>query len=282
VLEALGIHSAHGRNPAVVASCALASLPRGTGICLALPVHTVAGMSRVFLAPLESVALDAERREELRLVFNAQFGTADVQMHAVGNGWLLQAPFATAANDGSPETLRGEALAREPASSAAGRSLRRLGAEVEMWLAGLPMNEERERRGEPAINCFWFWSGATLEVLPAPEDVPGGLFINAQPDAWAAGLAAHCALPLQQTHAWQQVRDTRDALVILQPPCSGDVLPHLQEWESEWLEPAWRDLASRHLPSLRLQIGGEAWQLPAPVLSRWLRRRRAWWQVVST
>ncbi|MEO8316076.1 MAG: hypothetical protein ABI645_14935 [Pseudomonadota bacterium] len=280
VLAALDMPNAASQNAAMIAARSIPALQPGSGICLALPVHAVAGMSRMFLGTARTFVVDPDEREALRLAFNAEFGTPEVQMHAAGCGWLLGAPFAAAANDGSPESLLGVALAREPAVSEGGRSLRRLGAEVEMWLAGLPFNAARERRGEPVINSIWFWSGATAVTLPAPGRMPCALFTNTEPDAWITGLASHCGLPLRQAHSWQEVRDTPGAFVILQPPLPGDAMPQMPEWESAWLEPARRDLASRRLQALRLQIGRSAWQLPAPRLSRWLQRRRPWWQRV--
>jgi hypothetical protein len=278
VLSALDLQDA-GRHVALVAAHAVRAIQPGMGVCMAMPVHVVAGMSRVFLGAPEAFALDVQEREHLRLAFNAEFGTADLNLHAVGSGWLLQAPFAAAANDGSPESLFGIALAREPAASAAGRSLRRLGVEVEMWLTGLAFNAARENRGEAPINCIWMWGGATARGARPPGRMPGALFTN-EPDAWMTGLAAHCGLELQQALSWEQVRDTRGAVVILQPPSHGAVLPHLPAWESAWFEPARRDLASKRLASLRLQIGHSAWQLPAPRLTRWMRRRRPWSQMV--
>jgi hypothetical protein len=278
VLAALAMPDADGQNMANTAARALSSLTPGAGICLALPVHVVAGTSRMFMAAPGSFVLDAFQREELRRAFNAEFGSTHLQLHAVGSGWLLQAPFAAAASDGSPESLVGAALAREPAVSTAGRSLRRLGAEIEMWLAALPFNAQRESRGEPPINSFWFWSGATTEAMPAPGHAPGALFTNGEPDAWMAGLASHCGLAFRQASTWQEVRDTPGAVVILQPPLLGDAVTFMPAWESAWLDPARRDLAARRLPELRLQIGGSTWQLPAPRLARWFRRARPWWQ----
>jgi hypothetical protein len=265
VLSALDLGDEE-QNMARMAAHAIQNLQPGTGVCMALPVHVVAGMSRMFLgAPA---------------AFNAEFGAADLHLHAVGSGWLLQAPFAAAANDGSPDSLLGTALAREPAVSAAARSLRRLGAEVEMWLAGLAFNAERESRGEPPINCIWMWGGATAHNTPPSGQVPGALFSNVEPDAWMTGLAAHCRVELQQARSWEEVRDTRDAVVILQPSSHGAVLAHLPVWEPAWFEPARRDMTSGRLASLRLQIGHSGWQLPAPQLTRWMRRRRPWPQMI--
>lgn len=281
VQDGLGLGQTGATPPALVAARAVPGLMPGSSLCLATPVHVVAGISRMFLAPADSFALAADERESLRLAFNAEFGAADVQLHAAGTGWLLQAPFASAATDADPEGLGGAALAREPAGTGAARSLRRLGAEVEMWLATLPLNTAREKRGAPPINCFWFWSGVETGALPVLTRTPGGLFSNLPADPWLAGLATHCSRSLRHASGWEDVRGTADALVVLQPLELGCVRRLLPAWEATWFEPVWRDLAARQLPALRLQIGRSSWQLPAPRLTRWLRRAQPWWQAVS-
>jgi hypothetical protein len=280
VLAALDLPAPGAIAPAAVAACAIPDLPQDACACMATPVHVVAGISRMFLGHAASFVLTASERETLRQAFNAEFGAPAMHLHAVGSGWLLQAEFAAAAADGSPESLLGMALAREPAVAGTQRALRRLGAEVEMWLAGLPLNRDRERRGAPPINCIWFWGGARTGPLPRSH-LPGGLFSNIASDAWLAGLAAHCGMPLQHAQGWDDVRGTAGAVVVLQPPVLGDALQQLPAWEEAWLAPARRDLQARRLPALRLQVGASAWQLPAPRLTRWLRRAQPWWQAVS-
>jgi hypothetical protein len=281
VLRTLGIPAPDPHQAAIVAR-AVPAIALESGICLALPVHLVAGMSRMFLGASQSFALDTQRREELRQAFNAEFGGADLRLHAVGAGWLLEAPFAAAADDDDPENLQGSVLARVPAASAEGRSLRRLGTEVEMWLASLPFNVERERRGEPSINCIWFWGGAKTRDVPPPGRRPHAFFCPEDADPWIAGLAAHCGLPLQEAGGWDHIRDADDALVMLQPTVGVDPVTCWREWESGWFQPVWRDLQDRRLSSLRLQIGRGAWLLPGPRLTRWFRRARPWWQMVQT
>jgi hypothetical protein len=270
-----------GLVPAHIAAGAVPALQPGSGLCLATPVHVVPGISRMFLAPADTLTVDADELELLRLAFNHEFGAPGLQLHAAGAGWLLEAPFASAASDPDPDSLGGAALTREPAASGVARSLRRLGAEVEMWLSATPVNRLREQRGVPPVNCIWFWGGAEVSALAPPVQRPGGLFSNREADAWLAGLAIRCNTPLQQVQHWDAVRGCAAALVILQPPALGDVIRQLPAWESDWFEPVWRDLATRQLPALRLQIGTSAWQLPASRLTRWLRRSRPWWQSVS-
>jgi hypothetical protein len=40
------------------------------------------------------------------------------------------------------------------------KALRRLGAELEMWLHANPLNETRRRRGELPVSTLWLWGGA--------------------------------------------------------------------------------------------------------------------------
>ncbi|MEO6368537.1 MAG: hypothetical protein ABIP38_11170, partial [Steroidobacteraceae bacterium] len=130
-------------------------------------------------------------------------------------------------------------------------------------------------------NCFWFWSGAQAARLPAPAGYPAGLYSNLPADAWLAGLARHCNRQLVQASGWEDVRGTPEACVVLQAPELGSIARLLPTWEAAWFEPVWRALAARELPPLRLQLGRSAWLLPAPRLTRWLRRAQPWWQAVS-
>lgn len=280
VLDALAISPAVA-SPAALAASVITGLPQAAGVCLVMPVHAVAGISRMYLATADQYLLEPEEREALRAAFNAEFGAPDLQLHAVGAGWVLQAPFAAAANDSSPELLVGTALAREPARTDAGRSLRRLGAEVEMWLANLPMNLARQARGARPINSFWFWGGATAAIMPEVTQRPRAIFSNLEPDAWLAGLASLCGLRVQQVQRWADIGDATDAVVILQPSRLGEPMQDLPHWEAAWLEPAFGDIQARRLPALRLQFGASSWLLPAPRLTRWLRRSRPWWEMLS-
>ena len=264
--------------PVQMAAQALPSVSPGAGICLALPVHVVAGISRMFLG--EPQAVTPDEQESLRLAFNAEFGSAQVGLHAVGSGWLLQAPFASAADDDSPENLLGVALAREPAVTPAARSLRRLGAEVEIWLSSLPLNRIREQRGQSPINSFWFWGGGVAAELPQAMVQARRFCSNAPPDAWMAGLAAHMGTTVQCDAGWS--KQCEGALVLLHSSQRQSWDEQLAEWDSAWLAPAWRDVQGRRLHGLRLQLGQTVWQLPAARWRRWLRRARPWWQQLAT
>ncbi|HTQ35983.1 MAG TPA: hypothetical protein VMH77_03010 [Steroidobacteraceae bacterium] len=282
VLAALCGVAGGSQLPAAAVAARAVALPCGAGLCFAAPLHVIAGISRVHLPPGGWLRLAAEEEDRWVEAFNQEFGGPGLWLHSVGGGWLLAAPFAAAARDAAPETLIGDPLTRLAARDEAERALRRLGAEVELWLAGHPLNRAREARGQPPLNCLWFWGGAPAVQLPHCARAPRALLVAGEPDPWLAGLAAHCAVPLVHATDWQSLTACADALLVLAPPPEGAGAAHWQMLEEQWFAPAARSLRAGEIGALRLQIGASAWQLPDPSPLRWLRRRRPWHQRVLT
>jgi hypothetical protein len=276
LLAALHGSGSFAAVPAVaIAARALPAAP-GLALCFAAPLHVVAGISRVHLPPGGWLQLEAQEAARWVDAFNSEFGGPDLRLHETAGGWLLEAPFAAAADDPSPESLIGQPLSRGAARSDAGRALRRLGAEVEMWLAAQPLNRERAARQLPPINSLWLWGGGrAAELLPIGRP-PIAAFFAGKADPWLAGLAAHCAAPLCRAANWQALASPGEALLVLAAPPEGISAAHWQQLEATWFEPAARALRDGSLDALRLQVGGSAWQLPDRSPLRWLRRRRPW------
>lgn len=286
VLQALGLPSQ--LPPAVVAARAT-GLAAGEALCFAAPLHLVAGMSRVHLAPGGRLRFDAEEESLWREAFNAEFASSGVSLLAAApaGGWMLSAPFAAAARDVAPEGLDGAPLERRAAQGAQEKALRRLAAESEMWLAAHPLNRRREAGGAPAFNALWFWGGAQVQVLPALRR-PLQVIANGTHDAWLGGLAAHAAVEVRCagdfTSALQSIDRHADGDVLLVPAVDADAVP-LQQWqgiEEQWIEPAMRAVEDGRIAGLRVQIGAAAWQWPVRGFAAWLRRdRRSWWQIAG-
>jgi hypothetical protein len=263
---------------AAVAARAVAALAKDAAICMVAPLHVVAGISRVHLPPDGRLQLEAGELLRWTDAFNRELGGSQLQLHAVAGGWLLAAPFADGARDPAPEVLLGEPLARAAARDDAERALRRLGAEVEMWLAAHPLNREREARQLPPVNSLWFWGGARAVALPPLPLAPRLLCVAGEPDAWLAGLAAYCAAPLLRVAAWPDL-PSRDSTLLVLPHLAGS-LRHWAGLDAQWFEPAAQALRDGDVDTLRLQIGGSAWQLPDHSPLRFLRRRRPWHEQV--
>jgi hypothetical protein len=281
VLAALGLSDAGAVSPAAVAARAIAPLPQGTALCFAAPLHVVAGMSRVHLPPGGWLRLDAGEAGRWREAFNREFGGPDLHLHAAGADWLLASSCAVAARDAAPEELIGQPLARAPARDEAERSLRRLGAEVEIWLASHPLNREREARDLPPLNALWFWGGAQSVHIEPLSHRPRAVVVAGDADAWLTGIGAHCSLPVVAASSWELLPLKGETLLILAPPRTGLSAGHWHRLESQWLSPAAKALKAGEITALRLQIGATAWQLPDSSPLRWLRRRRPWYRQVA-
>jgi hypothetical protein len=48
------------------------------------------------------------------------------------------------------------------------KALKRLGAELEMWLHAHPLNETRRRRGELPVSALWLWGGTPAQAGQTP------------------------------------------------------------------------------------------------------------------
>lgn len=278
--------------PGAVAARALASLPAAAPTCLAAPLHVVAGISRVHLPPGGWLAPDAVEEQAWCAAFNQEFGSSDLKLHvaAPGGGWVLQAGFARGARDAEPAMLVGGVLAREPAADEDERMLRRLGAEVEMWLAAHEMNREREARRVPPLNAFWFWGGGAAAPLPPLPDVTG-VYSSGRGDAWLAGLARHAGVLVSEALRWDDVARLLPAsaatgaarcVIMLAPPQGIADEGFWNMVEEQWMVPAAQAIARASVTQLLLQVGPHAWRVPDRSVLRWLRPgRRSWWQLAG-
>ncbi|HWL61773.1 MAG TPA: hypothetical protein VNQ32_03190 [Steroidobacteraceae bacterium] len=291
VMRALGLERVAAAS---VAAAALPGLPPDASLCFAAPVHVVAGISRVHLPPGGRLWPDAAEDAAWRAAFNDEFGASGAALHAAaGTGsWLLVAPCAAGARDVAPELLVGETLGRSPAADDVQRALRRLGAEVEMWLASHELNRRREQRSEPVVNAVWFWGGAQRIALPQPAALRG-IVTHLPGDAWLAGLAAWTGASLVKAGDWRSALGSApvqgssaagagDGLVLIAPPAPAgeSTASYWQGLEEQWFAPAVQALENGATHTLRLQLAGTTWQVSRGSMRHWLRwRRRRWWQV---
>jgi len=247
-------------------------------VCLVAPAHAVAGLHRVHLHSAGLLDLAGDERAELAAGFADQFGP-ELQLQGTANQWLIEADCAAAADETDPAQWLGAPLERRPAGSPEQKLLRRLGAEVEMWLADLPLNARRRSRRQLPVNLLWMWGGGRVparDALPAPAATP--LHGTAQ-DAWLAGCAAlwgGTVSPLPA--AWPAGSAGGSTLVLPSPQDAGQLL----SLESDWLVPALADLEAGRLESLRLRVGRRLHRVRSGRIRRLLRRRRPWWHVLES
>lgn len=140
-----------------------------SGVWIATPLHLMPGLSRVHLEPHGILRLRGAELAALVAEFAHAFGDAPLALHPLPSGQLLlftaemPACITTEPARAARQDLT-QALPHGPGSSA----LRRLGAEIEMWLHALPLNAERRRRGELPVTALWLWGseGGVAGALP--------------------------------------------------------------------------------------------------------------------
>jgi hypothetical protein len=155
---------------------------------IATPVQLTAGLARVDLDPRGILRLAAADQAALAADFGKTFAASGFTLTPLPSGeLLLRTPGLAPVETSEPARCAGasveQALPRGPAAAA----LRRLIAEMEMWLHALPLNEARRLRGEPPVTALWPWgaTGGIVRAAPAHGQEPAAAFGR---DAWLEGL----------------------------------------------------------------------------------------------
>jgi hypothetical protein len=197
---------------------------------------------------------------------------------------LLSGP-AIEASGADPAYFAGsDPTAGLPRGEGAG-TLRRLGAEMEMWLYEHPLNLERARRGELPVTTLWLWGAAASSTAPA------GPVAAAAAAAQLYGSDTYAeALWRLQGGATQALPAAFDAAVLAAHVDSVFLYPLLQpqgltaallQLEQRWLPGALRALRQRRASVLRLLIGPRAYSVRWLDLLRFWRACRPWWETLA-
>ena len=272
--------------PAHVAAAAL-NLPATAAPWFADPVHLTAGMTRVRLHPAGLIRIDAAEAAQLRSSFAAEFGTLGLALQPLFGSLLLLGLGPTFATTQDPAGFLGADIALAPATGPDAAALRRLGAEIEMWLHDHPLKTQRVQQGRLTVNGLWLWGGAASRESAVPVrqralSLPAGF----ADDGFAAGLWHLCGaetgtLPatLDDLLADPELqRGVRAAVVVLSAAATGERDTPLQRLDATWFEPALRQLRAGSLARLSVYLGGEQWVLSAAGLRRFWRTARPWWE----
>ena len=171
------------------AAAALEPCPARTGArWIAMAVHLQAGLTRVHLDHRGLLRLPVEEQAELASAFAHTFGSSKHALRPLPAGeFLLDTPDITAVAAHEPARCVGGELHELMPAGATAAALRRLLAEIEMWLHAQPLNERRSRRGEASVTGLWPW-GAVGRIVRPERKVQSAVPLACGEDAWLEGL----------------------------------------------------------------------------------------------
>jgi hypothetical protein len=292
----LADHELAALPAASVAGAGVQALPADQPLWLATPVHMVAGLDTVRVHPAGLLRLAEEEQRILQDDFARVFAGSGWSLHATGRRELLLAGSSTlkgaAIRSADPALWLGADPRAGLPSGPGSESLRRFGAELEMWLHEHPVNLARAARGVLTVSALWIWGGgaavARKGMVAAAAPVPAPAMTAWADELFIDGLA-HCVglrvepLPQRWPRRGADRAPTNDLLAV----CSMGVAPDqrwLQGLESDWIAPALATWHAGELHTITLLAADRVVTLrrsPLRSLLRKFRRVRPWWEALQ-
>jgi hypothetical protein len=258
----LGRADLAGVAPARIAAAAHPQLSAATEtLWLASPVHLSAGLSRVHLDWRGLLRMSADELAAIAHEFGRAFAGSGLTLTPASPGeFLLSTAGIAAVATAEPARFAGAdiegALPRGP--EAAG--IRRTWAELEMWLHGLHLNQERARRGALPVSALWPWGAQGASVLPPVHSAQETMAFAA--DAYLRGLwhlqGQRCRAVPQDAGSVLAASDAGRAVLSLEAAAGMDdssasgFLHGLARLDARYLSPALRAVREGQLGVLRV------------------------------
>jgi hypothetical protein len=265
--SSLGRSDLASLTPAAVAAIATpptgrAHPPTNPFFWFADPIHVAASLTSVHLMPHGLLRLDEPTQAQLCGAFNAAFAEVGYELTATHAGRFLASGPALVGEIETTDPARclGASLENALPRGSGAAALRRLGAEIEMWLHDHPLNMRRAAARRAPISTLWLWGGG-VPLAPLARQMARSTTHNGAPsasffsdDAYVEGLVQllgmHCAPP-PPTLAGLTATSERRIVVTLELFTAGEAhsfdaatpLAALEAFDRQWLEPALDELA---------------------------------------
>jgi hypothetical protein len=185
----LGLGQYADAAPASIAAAALADAPAARAVWLATPVHLIAGLTSVHFDRRSVLRLQEAQLAALAASFGTTFHDSGFDLRPLAGGELLLSgpQVSPPATTTEPARMMLTSVAEALPMGEGARALRRLSAEIEMWLHGHPVNDELARHGALTVATLWFWGGGPGALRPAaaPKPIMDAAFGS---DAYVRGL----------------------------------------------------------------------------------------------
>jgi hypothetical protein len=243
---------------------------------LATPVRLSARLDHVRLESRGLLRLDPEEADELCAEFATHFAP-HFRLHAAGErNFLLTGLEALSASTVDPARLLGADIGGALPAGTGAPLLRRLGAEIEMWLHASALNAARERAGKSRVSTLWLWGGGGTRRVTQPGLSPHLGFTRLHgTDPFLHGLAALTLMGAPAPVKLDQEAGV-DHRVIEVTPMSGGPQDSLANLDSNSLAAARHALESGALSTLDIVVNDRHFRITPRAHWKFWRRRRGW------
>jgi hypothetical protein len=270
---------------AQLAAVSVPTIQEPSAAWFATPVSFEARLDHVRLLDRGLLRIPSAERAAWCAEFARAFGP-EYTLHEAGErGFFISGIAETAAAGVDPARVIGADIAHALPAGAMAGELRRLMAEIEMWMHAAALNAARERERRPRISALWLWGGGPRAWRPG---VPTGW----QPasssirlsggDPWLTALAWLGRLsPSRSPSGFADLDATSSHEVVELAPMSGPEAESLPALDRDWFGPARTGLASGALEQLDVVANDRWFQLTSRSTWRFWRRRRPWLEVLG-
>jgi len=242
-----------------VADSSHPALPASGTFAVAQPVHLVAAIDHLRLAPPEQLKLDEDEADQLLASLRFWLADAACSLWRVRpDVWLLHSATPLECSAPEPTQAVGRNVREFQLSGPSSARLQGLIAELQMELHGHPVNQARVRARQPVVNSLWLWGfGIATDDLAsrAARSSPLQLPALTTDDPWLAGLWQLHGQPARSMDAVAGTIGPAEGLhVSLRPPLAGGSAS-MQRIDQEWFAPLRQAILLGQVRSVHLQLG---------------------------
>ena len=251
------------------------------GAWMATPVRLEARLDHVRMTHRGLIRLTNERARELSQEFAATFGPLELVARGERALLLTGGPRGDLPTVDPARLLDADIKPALPAGPTA-KELRRLIAEIEMWLPGTRANAARERAGMPKITALWLWGGGP----PVPGE-SGSLAVDKQfavygGDPFLTSLADLQAVsPVHPAPASLAGLSSHSRAYVELTPMSGPSSEALPALDTNWFAPALDALRQGGLDQLMLVANDRVFDVKPHARWKFWRGRRHWLELLK-
>jgi hypothetical protein len=263
--------------PAEVAARGRIPEPAAAASWLATPVHLEARLDHVRLSNAGLLSLAPDERAAWCSEFSRAFGPDLALIEAGARGFLLSGLPTLRARTLDPAFLLGADIMPGLPQGPDATVLRRLGAEIDMWLHGSELNRDREKRRRPVISSLWLWGGNADPAPPSAFPAGYASLALAGDDSVLAGLSREVtgAEPIPVPESLDDFAAAADHRIVELTPMTNPS-QSLALVDARWFGPARAALTRGTLDRIDILANERAFHVTRQHRFAFWRPRRPW------